>query len=152
MDGKIERQLDRIGIHIVNILQRNARTSFSELGRKVGLSTPAAAERVRKLEESGVISGYHASVDPARIGLPVTAFIQLTTPSENYPRLKSLVEGLEPVVECHHISGEASFLIKAVAASVTDLEALVDQLGPFGRTRTTVVLSSQIVRRSLPLR
>jgi Lrp/AsnC family leucine-responsive transcriptional regulator len=152
MQITIERLLDRIGKNIITILQKNARITFSDLGRKVGLSTPAVTERVRKLEEAGVIVGYHAAVDPAKVGLPVTAFIHVTAPPQNYSRIKTLISGLEAVHECHHISGEESFILKAVVPSVSHLESLVDELSPYGRTKTAIVLSTHAKRTGISLR
>jgi Lrp/AsnC family leucine-responsive transcriptional regulator len=151
MELKIERLLDNIGKKIVNILQRNARISFSDLGRNVGLSTPAATERVRKLEDAGVISGYHAAVDTAKVGFPVTAFIHLTTPVQHYPEVTSFMQNQDEVLECHHISGEESFIIKVVVPSVEHLESLVGKLSPFGQTKTSIVLSSSFVKRRITI-
>ncbi|MEJ2095695.1 MAG: Lrp/AsnC family transcriptional regulator [Deltaproteobacteria bacterium] len=147
----IERLLDRIGKNILDLLQKNARITFTDLGRKVGLSTPAATERVRKLEEAGVITGYHAAVDPVKVGLAVTAFIHVTTPPQNYARIKTAISSLKAVQECHHISGEESFLLKVVVPSATDLESLVGELSPYGRTKTAIVLSTQSKRTGIPL-
>ena len=151
MELKIERLLDNIGKKIVNTLQKNARISFSDLGRNVGLSTPAATERVRKLEDAGVISGYHAAVDTAKVGFPVSAFIHLTTPVQHYPKVTSFMQNQDEVLECHHISGEESFIIKVVVPSVEYLELLVEKLSPFGQTKTSIVLSSSFVKRGIPI-
>jgi Lrp/AsnC family leucine-responsive transcriptional regulator len=151
MELKIERLLDTIGKKIVAALQKNARISFSDLGRKVGLSTPAATERVRKLEDAGVISGYHAAVDAAKVGFPVTAFIHLTTPVQQYAKVIAVMEQLNEIRECHHISGEESFIIKTLAPSVKHLESLVQKLSLYGRTRTAIVLSSSFVKSAIDI-
>lgn len=142
MNFKIEKLLDNIGKAIVLELVNNARISFSELGRVVGLSTPAVTERVRKLEEAGIITGYHAGFNENMLGSSVTAFIHLDTPATCYDRVKSLVNQLPQVLECHHVSGEGSFILKVVVGSVGDLEPLVARFSPLGRTKTTIVLSS----------
>lgn len=146
---KIERLLDPIGKKILSIMQQKARISFSDLGRKVGLSTPAVTERVRKLEEGGVVLGYHAVLDAAKVGFPVTAFVHLTTPAQNYPVVTALLKGMDEVLECHHISGEESFILKTVVPSVEHLESLVEKLSPYGRTKTSIVLSSFFVKRGI---
>lgn len=146
MDLEFERLLDRTGVKILRALQENARLSFSELGRQVSLSPPAVAERVRKMEEAGIIAGYHARVELDRLGLPITAFILLKTQAEKYPRIISLVKGLPEILECHHVSGGESFILKVVASSLTHLEGLIAQLSPFGETNTLIVLSSPVVR------
>ncbi len=142
MDLKIEKLLDTIGKDIVRELVKNARISFSELGRVVGLSTPAVTERVRKLEEAGIITGYHAGINGDLLGGSVIAFIHLDTEATIYDRVKTKAKQLPQVLECHHISGEGSFILKVRVASVGDLETLVARFSPFGRTRTTIVLSS----------
>ncbi|MCP4718457.1 MAG: Lrp/AsnC family transcriptional regulator [Desulfobacteraceae bacterium] len=142
MDLKIEKLLDKIGKKIVRELVKNARISFSELGRVVGLSTPAVTERVRKLEEAGIITGYHAGINGDLLGESVIAFIHLDTEAACYDRVKSRAGQLDQVLECHHISGEGSFILKVMVACVADLETLVARFSPFGRTKTTIVLSS----------
>ena len=151
MDLKLERLLDKIGKDIVRELVKNARISFSELGRVVGLSTPAVTERVRKLEEAGVITGYHAAVNGDLLGKKVIAFIHLDTETACYDRVKICAEQLAQVLECHHISGEGAFLLKVMVASVGDLETLVARFSPFGRTKTTIVLSSLNENSPLPV-
>ena len=150
MDLKIERLLDSIGKAIVRELLKNGRISFSELGRVVGLSTPAVAERVRKMEEAGLITGYHAAVNGDLLGPSILAFIHLDIEPNLYDRVKKQVNQLPQVVECHHISGEGAFILKVVVASVGDLETLVAKFSPFGRTKTTIVLSSLAEKSPLP--
>jgi len=150
MDLKIERLLDAIGKAIVRELLKNGRISFSELGRVVGLSTPAVAERVRKMEEAGLITGYHAAVNGDLLGPSILAFIHLDIEPNLYDRVKKQVNQLPQVVECHHISGEGAFILKVVVASVGDLETLVAKFSPFGRTKTTIVLSSLAEKSPLP--
>ncbi|OQY49993.1 MAG: hypothetical protein B6230_07190 [Desulfobacteraceae bacterium 4572_89] len=151
MNLKIEKLLDSIGKDIVLELFKNARISFSALGRVVGLSTPAVTERVRKMEEVGIIKGYHAAINGNLLGKSVIAFIHLNTPASFYDRVKVQAKQLSQVLECHHISGEDSFLLKVMVASVGDLEPLVALFSPFGRTRTTIVLSSSKENKPLPL-
>ena len=114
MDFGIERLLDRTGLNILRALQKNARLSFSELGRQVALSSPAVAERVRKMEAAGIISGYHARVEPEKVGLPIMAFILLKIRTEKYPDIFSLARRLSEILECHHVSGGESFIMKVV--------------------------------------
>ena len=151
MDLKLEKLLDKIGTKIVRELVKNARISFSELGRVVGLSTPAVTERVRKLEEAGIITGYHAAVNGDLLGEKVIAFIHLDTQAACYERVKVCARQSTQVLECHHISGEGAFILKVMVASVADLETLVAKFSPFGRTNTTIVLSSLNERTPLPV-
>ena len=146
MNFKFKALLDPLGKRILRELEANARISFSDLGRKVGLSSPAVTERVRKMEEAGIIRGYHAAIDLDGDRKMVAAFIRMTTLPENYPRVKKILEGMPEILECHHVSGEDSFVIKALVPTVQDLEAIVETLSPFGQTRTSIVLSSPLVR------
>ncbi len=151
MNLKIEKLLDTIGKDIVQELVKNARISFSELGRVVGLSTPAVTERVRKLEEAGIITGYHAAINGDLLGKSIIAFINLDTKAASYDRVKNRAKQLPQVLECHHISGEGAFILKVMVSSVGDLEHLVARFSPFGRTRTTIVLSSLNEKNFLPV-
>ncbi|WP_218020867.1 Lrp/AsnC family transcriptional regulator [Pseudomonas mucidolens] len=132
-------------------LQVDARLSFAELGRRVGLSTPAAAERVRKLEDQGVLRGYRAELDSHSIGYPVTAFIRLYVPAESYSRVLSVIEGMPEVREAHHVTGEASFVLNVVAPSLIALETLISAFDSFGKTETSIVLSTRLATRGLPI-
>lgn len=151
MSFGFDRLLDSIGRTLLRVLQESARVSWRELGGTVALSAPAVAERVRKMEEAGIIDGYHARVDPTRAGLPVTAFILLKTTAQHYPALTAFVGRAPEVSECHHVSGEHSFLIKVHVSGLPHLESLIDRLGPFGDTHSLIVLSSPVVKHALDL-
>lgn len=151
MDFGFERLLDRTGLKILRALQENARLSFSELGRRVALSSPAVAERVHKMEEAGIIAGYHARVEPDKVGLPIMAFVMLRTRAEKYPDIILLARRLPEILECHHVSGSESFIMKAIVSSVPHLENLIERLSPFGETSTLIVLSSPVVKEVLDL-
>lgn len=145
LDGK--KLLDSVGWQLLVALQEDARLSFAELGRRVSLSLPAVAERVRRLEESGIISGYRAEIDAKKMGLFVTAFIRLHTSHAQYSAFLSMVDTQPEVMECHHLAGVDSFLIKVVAADVEHLEKLITRLSAFGQTTTSIVLSSPVTRQ-----
>ncbi len=142
-----EKLLDAPGWELLRALQEDARLSFSELGRRVGLSPPAVAERVRRLEEAGIITGYHAQVNTEKIGFALMAYIRMSSACEHWGRLSALTRELPEVLECHRISGEDCFLLRVVVSSVPHLEALINQLAPYGRTITSIVLSSLVRRR-----
>ena len=141
-----EKLLDSIGLKILAALQENARTPLNRIGERVGLSAPAVAERVRKLEEAGVIEGYHARLNPAAVGLTVSAFINLTTEARHYPAVKKLAAGTPQIVACHHVSGGPSFILQVRVADLPELEAVVERLSPFGQTQTAIVLSTSLDR------
>ncbi len=139
-----ESRLDQTAWRLLRELQADARLSFSELARRVGMSTPAVAERVRRLEETGAIVGYRARVDRARLGRPLGAFLRLTTSATSYQRVIALCGSLDAVIECHHITGEDCFLIRLAVTSVAELEDVIARFRRFGTAHTSVVLSSPV--------
>lgn len=141
--------LDPTGLRILAELQHDGRLSLSELARRINLSAPATHERVRRLEEAGVIAGYHAEVDAPKLGLPILAFIRINTPTRAYPRFLALVEAMPEVCECHHVAGADSFILKVRVATNAQLEAVLRLLSPFGETTTSIVLSSPVPRRAI---
>ena len=149
MDFQYEKLLDQIGLKILSVLQENARMPLSRIGNKVGLSAPAVAERMRKLEEAGVIKGYHARIAPEAIGRSVSAFIKLTTDSRNYTAVKTLAAEMHQINSCYHITGDASFIIHVLVEDIPALESVVDRLSPFGQTQTSIVLSTSVEKTAL---
>lgn len=146
LSGKL---LDETGRQILKILQEDGRISFNELGRRVGLSSPAVAERVRRMEEAGVILGYKAVVDQTRVGYPITAIIRLSTQVTNLPHADELALSIPEVLECHHLTGSDGVLLKVIVSSVMHLEEVISQMGGAGMTTTAIVLSSPIVGRAI---
>jgi Lrp/AsnC family transcriptional regulator, leucine-responsive regulatory protein len=139
--------LDEISWHVLEELQKNARISFAELGRRVGLTLPAVAERVRKLEDAGIITGFRAELDPAKIGLPIAAFIRISVVGDVFARIAKAVREMPEVLECHRGTGADSFTLKVAVESVQHLERLIDKLTPFGTTSTSIVLSTLVKNR-----
>ena len=146
---EIDRIMDETGWRILAELQENARISFSELGRRVALTPPAVAERVRRMEETGVIAAYRAQPAHERIGLPITAFIRWTATGNDCAYLGEVAKDIPEIVECHRVTGEESYVVKVVVRSVEHLEELIDRLMPYGETKTSVVLSSPVTHRAL---
>jgi Lrp/AsnC family leucine-responsive transcriptional regulator len=142
-------RLDEIDWHILEELQRDGRISYSELGRRVSLTAPAVADRVRRLEEAGVITGFRAEVDAARLGYPITAFIRWTANGSDCAALGGIAKDIPEILECHRITGETSYILKVGTTSVGHLEELLDRLMPHGSTITSVVLSSSVVHRPI---
>ncbi len=140
---------DEIDRHILNELQTDARVTYAELGRRVGLTTPAVIERVRKLEDAGVITGYRAEIDTAKVGLPITAFIRMSISGVNYSHIIEVAQDSTEVLECHRGTGGDSFIMKIAVSSVEHLQELIDRLTPYGVTTTTIVLSSPVKRRNI---
>jgi Lrp/AsnC family leucine-responsive transcriptional regulator len=144
-----ERLLDNTGWRILEELQRNARLSFNELGRRVNLSAPAAAERVRRMEEAGIITGYRAQVKPETVGLPVTAFVRIEVPGANHRKVEALVVELPEVLECHRATGTDCYVMKVVLASMDHLRTLLDKLVVWGSPVTSIVISSPVAGRGI---
>lgn len=129
---------------ILRCLQENARTPYSEIGRKVGLTGPAVVERVRRLEGMGVIIGYHAAIDYASVGYPISAVMEVTYPSSEAQRMYSLARKLPEIVECCHVTGNSSVVLRVVARSIQHLETLMKTVQAVGTTQTSVVLSTPV--------
>jgi Lrp/AsnC family leucine-responsive transcriptional regulator len=136
--------LDDISWQLLQALQENARLSFSELGRRVGLTPPAVAERVRRLEEVGVIVGYRVELNVKRLGLPLTAIIRLAPRGRDPREVARLVTHLPGVLECHHVTGEDCYVLKIAVPSMEQLEWLLERLRQCGDTTTSMVLSSPV--------
>jgi Lrp/AsnC family leucine-responsive transcriptional regulator len=143
-------KIDQISWHILETLQTDARLSFAELGRRVGLSTPAVAERVRKLEDTGVILGYHALIDPSKIGISMQVIVRLTIDGGDavVRKLITEVKEMREIVQCYRVTGSDSFILKADVMSIRHLDRLIERLYHFGRTSTTAVLSTPVMRRN----
>ncbi|GCF11480.1 Lrp/AsnC family transcriptional regulator [Dictyobacter arantiisoli] len=147
---EIEKLLDETGWHLLAEVQDNARLSFSELGQRVGLSSPAVAERLRKMEEVGIITGYHAEVNTVALGLPVIAVIRLSSiPGQNVSRATAAVTMIPAVVECYRVTGGDSIIFTVVAANVDHLEKIIDEVTEYGTPTTSLVLSNPRKRRTI---
>lgn len=145
----LERLLDSIGWSILAELQENGRIQLAELGRRVGLSNPAVIERVRRMEEAGIISSYRAEIDYKKVGLPVCAFIRVRVVGNLIPRVIDVAKKMTEVYECHRIAGEDTFLLKVYVPTSEALEKVVDSLTPYVATTTMLVFSSPVTRRTI---
>jgi Lrp/AsnC family leucine-responsive transcriptional regulator len=139
--------LDEIDKKILAEMQQDARLSYAELGRRVGLTTPAVIERVRKLEDAGIIIGYRAEIDTTKVGLPITAFVRMSITGVDYSHIIEVAQGSNEVLECHRGTGGDSFIMKVAVSSVEHLQEIIDKLTPYGITTTAIVLSSPVKRR-----
>ena len=144
-----DKLLDDIGRQILKALQENARISFSELGRRGGLSSHAVAERVHRMEEAGYIKEYRAVVNQEKLGFPITAFIRVTANVGKLKESDDMARTIPEVVEGHHLTGTDGFILKVVVASVGHLEQIINQMSNYGQTTTSVVLSSPVESRVL---
>ena len=141
--------MDDIDLALLSALQEDARATYAELGRQVGLSAPAVAERVRRLEASGIISGYHAQVDLKKAGYGIVAFVRLTSAPDLAPQLERLARDTPEVLEFHRVTGTEGFVLKVAVTSIEHLERIVVRFLPYGNTTTSIVLSSPVTWRKI---
>ena len=144
--------LDDVNRQLLAELHADPRSTMSALARRVGMSAPAVTERVQRLERAGVITGYRMDVDPAALGMPVTAFARVRPAAGQLPRIAELAAALPQVTECHRVTGEDCFLIKVHAAAVDQLEEVLDRFLLYGQTVTSIVVSTPVPSRALPVR
>jgi len=153
--GDAELELDEIDLGILSVLQDNCRVSLAKIGDQVGLSAPSVVERVKKLEDGGLIRGYHAILDSRRLGMDVTAFIGVYV---NHPQLidrfESAIYAIDDVLECHHVTGTYTLLLKVKTRNTSTLESLISRIRSIEgveKTETMVVLSTYGERTQLAL-
>ncbi len=142
-----EVSLDDVDWRLLEALQRDGRASFADLGRLVGLSPSAVTERVRRLEQTGVITGYAAEVDAEKLGLAVHALVRLRYPHGNYKPFHDLLATTPEVEEAHHVTGEDCFVLAVRARSIRHLEEVAGRIAGLGPVTTSVVYSSPLPRR-----
>ncbi len=142
---------DKVNARILDELQRNPRLTMKELGRRVGMSSPAIAERVRRLEESGVIQGYRLDVNPIALGLPIAAYIRIRPNPGQLPKIAELAQQIPEIVECHRVTGEDCFFMKVHLPSMDQLDKILDKFLIYGVTTTSIIQSSPVPLRSLAI-
>lgn len=140
--------LDVYDRKLLKELQENARLSYADLGRRIGLSPSATAERLRRLEEANVIQGYTVTINREALGLPILAYVRMTCDGGRYQSFLKFVKTLEAVRECHHVTGGDAFFLEVTVASIQELEKTIEKLLPYGAPTTSIVFSSPVVRRS----
>jgi Lrp/AsnC family transcriptional regulator, leucine-responsive regulatory protein len=143
--------LDDVNLRLLEELQADGRIGMAELGRRVGMSAPAVAERVQRLERAGVIAGYHADVDPSKLGFPVAAIVRIRPAPGQLARIPEVARETPEVVECYRITGEDCFLIKLYLRAIDELEEVLDRFTPYGLTTTSIIHSAPVPRRAPPL-
>lgn len=143
--------LDGTNLRLLAELQDDARLSLAELGRRVGLSSPAVAERLARLEQSGTILGYRAEIDPRALGLALSAVIRIRPGSGQIQKVAEIARETPEVVECNRITGEDCYLMKAHLRDVAHLEEVIDRFTPFGQTTTSIMQSAPVPPRSIAL-
>jgi Lrp/AsnC family transcriptional regulator, leucine-responsive regulatory protein len=143
--------MDRIDVRILRALCEDARVTMADLARAVGLSSPSVTERVRRLEEAGIVQGYGARIDPKALGLHLSAYIRVRPMPGQLRKVVEVLDGLEAIVECDRVTGEDCFVAKARVRSVEDLETVIDRIIPYAMTNTSIIQSSPVQGRLPPL-
>lgn len=141
--------LDKTNLKIIRVLQQDARISFAELGKAVHLSAPAVAERVKKLEAEGIITGYCTKLDLDKIGLPIVAHIQARVFLGKEPLFVELVKQQDCVLECANVTGEKAYLLKAAVPDMKSLDALLEALSVYAETNSMIKLSDVVTWNGL---
>ncbi len=141
--------LDATNRRPLDELQADARLSLAELGRRVSLSSPAVAERLRRLEEEGVITGYRAEVDPRALGYTLGVLIRSRPAPRQLAAVAQLARDTPEIVECHRVTGDDCYVMTAWVRDVTHLEEVIDAFAAYGQTTTSILQSSPVVRRAL---
>ncbi len=144
-------RLDPTDRRILSELAADGRVSLAELGRRVSLSSPAVAERVQRLERAGVITGYHAEIDPRALGFPLQAIVRIRPGARQLPKIPELAEQIPEVAECLRITGEDCFVLTVHLRSMDELSGLLDRFLVYGETTTSIVNATPIPRRGAPI-
>ncbi|MDX9665379.1 Lrp/AsnC family transcriptional regulator [Pseudomonas sp. P5_152] len=139
--------MDKYDRMLLSVLMENGRASYAELARKVNLSAPAVAERVAKLESSGVITGYQATVDLAKVGLPIQCLIELRLTQHGNQKAYDEMIKIPQLTECHRVTGDSCVIMRGAVASMIELEDLINRVARFGSSKTSIVLSSAFEKR-----
>jgi Lrp/AsnC family leucine-responsive transcriptional regulator len=147
----LHEEIDTVNIRILEELQQDPRVTMSELGRRVGMSSPAVTERVRRLEEAGVIRGYCLDLNPTALGLPIVAYVRIRPNPGQLPRIAELTQQIPEVVECHRVTGEDCFILKVYIPAIDQLDRLLDSFLLYGSTTTSIIQSSPVPLRPPPL-
>jgi len=142
---------DELNRHILAELAQDPRLTMRELGRRVGLSSPAVTERVKRLEEAGVIRDYVLDINPSALGLPIAAYIRIRPNSGQLPKVAELARSIREVVECHRVTGEDCFILKVYLPSLDQLDRVLDRFLVHGTTTTSLIQSSPVPLRPPPL-
>ncbi|WP_410653640.1 Lrp/AsnC family transcriptional regulator [Amycolatopsis sp. cmx-4-54] len=141
--------LDDLDWQLLELLQSDGRLTFSELGRRVSLSAPAVTERVRRLEKKGIITGYSANVDVAKLGLPIEAVVRAKVRSLDTARFRETILPLPQVLDADHVTGDECWLVRVACRNTAELEELVERMQRYGETTTSLVFSSPVRRRAV---
>jgi Lrp/AsnC family leucine-responsive transcriptional regulator len=145
----VAAKIDEVDWQILSVLQQEARISFKELGQRIGLTGTAIAERVRKLEDEGIIEGYTIKLNREKIGLPVMVFFKLRVKVEHCKRLRELAIELPEIIEAHRVVGNEYYILKVVLPSMQHLETIMSKFLQLGAMDVSIVLSTTVTDKSI---
>ncbi|MGF1553596.1 MAG: Lrp/AsnC family transcriptional regulator [Paracoccaceae bacterium] len=149
--GYRDGSLDEIDETILTTLVADGRITTAELARKAGLSAPSVAERVRRMEEAGIITGYGATLSAEAIGLPIAVWLRIRPVPGEMQRVAEIIRAIPEITQCDRVTGEDCFLARASLASIADMERVIDLIVPYAMTNTSIIQSSPVERRMPPL-
>jgi Lrp/AsnC family leucine-responsive transcriptional regulator len=141
-------KLDAVDARLLCLLEQDARMSTAELARSVGLSAPSVAERIRRLQENGVVQGFSVRIDPAALGLPLSAWLRVRPVPGQLGVVADILRDLPEISQCDRVTGEDCFIALAHVASVSELERVIDRIIPYAMTNTAIIQSSPVPARS----
>ncbi|WP_053955252.1 Lrp/AsnC family transcriptional regulator [Inediibacterium massiliense] len=136
--------MDATDLKILQILQTDGRISMKALGKTVGLTSPAVSERVKRLEEKGIITGYRAMVNPQKLDKNIQAFIDISMAADQYEKFLKSAQNTPSIIECHHVTGGDCMTLKVLVKNMEELEILIDEIKKVGNTKTSIILSTPI--------
>jgi Lrp/AsnC family transcriptional regulator, leucine-responsive regulatory protein len=142
---------DDKNVTLLRLLEKNPRAPISQLARRVGMSNPAVKERILRLEESGILAGYRLDLNPKELGYNVTAFVRIRPLPGRLTKVAELAQTIPEVTECHRVTGEDCFILKAFLREISELDRVLDKFLAHGQTTTSIVQSSPVLPRGLPL-
>jgi Lrp/AsnC family leucine-responsive transcriptional regulator len=142
---------DDKNLMLLRLLEKNPRAPISQLARRVGMSDPAVKERVLRLEESGILAGYRLDLNPRELGYHVTAFVRVRPLPGHLNKIAELAKTIPEITECHRVTGEDCFILKVFLKEISNLDSVLDKFLAHGQTTTSIVQSSPVLPRSLPL-
>ena len=138
------KMLDGVACKILEILQQEGRVSYNDLAARVGLSSPAVAERMKKMEDQGIIQGYKAVINYPEIGYGITVFVRVVIAANKMPELEALAQKIPEIIETYHVTGTDGMILKVISGSMERLEEILREVATHGKTNTSLVLSSPI--------
>lgn len=142
-------RLDEIDVLILQELQKDSRLSIRELSKRVNLSPPSVTERVRRLEDDGVIEGYTIKINKKKFGLPIDCIIKVTMRNGQYERFKTFIKDYKGSEWCYRIAGDGCFLVKLSVKSLNDIEEFINEISSYAITETTIALSEITINSSI---